>query len=99
MYCCKCPENNCDDFHIGETDRRISERITDHNKRDKKSHPLQHLQNMKDTCLGKRLCWSGLTGFNYRSKIKRNISESLYIKSKKPTLNIKETSMKLNLFN
>ena len=47
VYCCKCPENDCDDFYIGETDRRISERIIDHNKRDKNSHPLQHAQNKK----------------------------------------------------
>ena len=35
VYCCKSPENDCDDFFIGETDRRISEIIIDHNKRDK----------------------------------------------------------------
>ena len=46
-YCCKCPENNCDDFYIRETDRRISKRIIDHNKRDKTSHPLQYVQNKK----------------------------------------------------
>ena len=33
VYCCSCPENDCDDFYIGETNRRISERIIDHNKR------------------------------------------------------------------
>ena len=22
-YCCKCPENDCVDFYIGKTDRRI----------------------------------------------------------------------------
>ena len=49
VYCCKYPENDCDDFYIGETDRRISERIIDHNKRDKNSHPLQHAQNKKHT--------------------------------------------------
>ena len=47
VYFCKCPENDCHDFYIGETDRRISERIIDHNKRDKNSHPLQHAQNKK----------------------------------------------------
>ena len=47
VYCCKCPENNCDDFYIEETDRGISERIIDHNTRDKNSHPLQHAQNKK----------------------------------------------------
>ena len=97
VYCCKCPENDCDDFYIGETDRRISERIIDHNKRDKNSHPLQHAQNKKHAHV-----WVNdftILNSNYRSKIQRKISESLCIRSKKPTLNTKETSIKLNLFN
>ena len=96
VYCCKCPENDCDDFYIGETDRRISERIIDYNKRDENSYPLQYAQNKKNARV-----WVNdftLVNSNYRSKIKRKISESLYIRSKKPTLNTKETSMKLNLF-
>ena len=47
VYFCKCPENDCHDFYIGETDRRALERIIDRNKRDKNSHPLQHAQNKK----------------------------------------------------
>ena len=39
VYCCKCSENDCSDFYIGKTDRRISEKISDHNKRDKNTHP------------------------------------------------------------
>ena len=69
VYCCKCPENNCDDFYIGETDRRISERIIDHNKRDKNSHPLQHAQNKKHAYV-----WVNdftILNSNYRSKIKK----------------------------
>ena len=97
VYCCKYPENNCNDFYIGETDRWISERIIDHNKRDKNSHPLHHAQNKKHAHV-----WVNdftILNGNYRSKVKRKISESLYIRSKKPTLNTNETSMKLNLFN
>ena len=97
VYCCKCPENDCDDFYIAETDRQISERIIDHNKRDKNSHPLQHAQNRKHTYV-----WVKnfiILNSHYRFKIKRKISESLYITSKKPTLNTKETATKLNLFN
>ena len=93
VYCCKCPENDCDDFYIGETDRRISERIIDH----KNLHPLQHAQNKIYSRVWVN-CFTILNS-NYRSKINRKISESLYIRSKKPTLNTKETSMKLNLFN
>ena len=97
VYCCKCPENDCDDFYIGETDRLISERIIIHNKRDKNSYPLQHAQNKKHAHV-----WVNdftILNSNYRSKIKTKISEFLYVRSKKPTLNTKETSMKLNIFN
>ena len=64
VYCCKCPENDCDDFYIVETDGRISERIIDHNKRDKNTHAW-----VND---------STILNSNYRSKIKRKI-KSLYI--------------------
>ena len=97
VHCCKCPESDCDDFYIREIDRRISERSIDHNKGDKNSHPLQHAQNKKHLHV-----WvNGFTilNSNYRSKIKRKTTEHLYIRSKKPTLNTKETSMKLNPFN
>ena len=97
MYCFKCPENHCDDFYIGETDRRISDKIIDHNKRDKSSHPLQHIQNKKHAHI-----WVNnftILNRNYRSKNKRKISESLYIRSKKPTLNTKKTSIKLHISN
>ena len=65
VYCCKCPENDSDGFYIGETDWRISERIIDHNKRDKNSHPLQHAQNKKHA-----LVWVNdftILNSNYRS--------------------------------
>ena len=31
----KCPNPNCKDDYIGETDRRVIERVIDHSKRDK----------------------------------------------------------------
>ena len=96
VYCCKFPENDCD-YYTGETDRRISERIIDHSKRDKNPHPLQHAQNKKHAHVWVRDIT--ILNSNYRSKIKRKISESLYIRSKNATLNTKKTSMKLNPFN
>ena len=75
VYCCKCSEKVCDNFYIGETDRRISERIIDHDKRDKNSHPLQHVQNKKHAHV-----WVNhftILNSSYRSKIKRKVSESL----------------------
>ena len=63
-----------------ETDRRISERIIDHNQRDKNAYPLQHAQNKKHPHV-----WVNdftILKCNYRFKIKRKIIESLYTRSK-----------------
>ena len=65
-----------DDFYIGETDRKISERVIDHNKRDKNSYPLQLAQNKKHTHV-----WVNnftVLNSNFRSTIKRKISAFIY---------------------
>ena len=97
VYLCKCPEINCKQTYIGETKRRIIERVIDHNKRDKNSHVLRHT----DTEKHKRVFTDDFTilGSNYRSNFKRKISESLFIKQYKPTLNTQENSITLKLFN
>ena len=78
-YRCKWTENVFDDFYIGQTDTRISKRIIDHNRSDKNSHPLQHVQNTKHTHVWINV--STILNSNYRSNIKRKISESLHIRS------------------
>ena len=42
VYHSKCPSEGCHENYIGETNRRIVERIQDHNSRDKNSHLLKH---------------------------------------------------------
>jgi len=97
VYKCVCPAENCDESYIGETERRITERIMDHNKRDKKSHVLSHSREESHPHV-----WIKdfkILGRNYKNNIKRKISESLYIKEQKPTLNKQEMSFPLKLFN
>ena len=78
VYWCKCLKNDSDDFYIRETDRQISERIIDHNKRGKIHIPY----NMHT--VGKTAdVWVNdftVLNSNYRSKIKKKISRSLYIR-------------------
>ena len=81
----------------GETDRRIKERIMDHNKRDKGSHLLKHTRESQHT-----LVWKDdfkILNGNYKSSVKRRISEALYIGTLKPTLNVKEKAIRLELYN
>ena len=42
IYLAICAEDNCSENYIGESGRRISEIIIDHNGRDQKSHIFKH---------------------------------------------------------
>ena len=42
VYYAKCPSEICDENYVGESGRRIAERVIDHNGRDHKSHILKH---------------------------------------------------------
>ena len=78
-------------------DRRIKERIIDNNKRDKNSHILKHFRKEVHIHI-----WDKdfkLLGNNYFSVFKRKISETLLIKQLKPSLNVKEQSIRLHLHN
>ena len=83
--------------YIRETERRIKERVIEHNKRDKNSHILKHSREE-----GQNHVWDKdfqVLGNNYRSALKRKISEALIIKQLKPSLNVKEQSIRLHFYN
>ena len=69
----------------------------DHNKRVKSSHLLKHARENQHTHV-----WNDdfkIPNGNYKSSMKRKISEALYIRTLKPTLNVKEKSIRLELYN
>ena len=91
------PSQECHENYIGEANRRIVERIQDHNNKDKNSQLLKYAREK-----GHTHAWENdfkILGNNYQSNIKRKISESLYIRQLKPTLNAHEKSIPLHLFN
>ena len=97
VYLCKCPEKEYQERYIGETKRRISELIIDHNRRDRFSHVLHHSRDKKHSHV-----WTKdfeILGSNYSSTTKRKISESLFIREYNPTMNTQEISYSLTLFN
>ena len=97
VYLCKCPEKECQGQYIGETKRRLSERMIDHNRRDRLSRVLHHSIDRKHSHV-----WAKdfkILGSNYSSTTKRKISESLYIREYNPAMNTQETSYSLKLFN
>ena len=49
VYHTKCTSQGCHENYIGGTNRRIAERIQDHNNRDKNSHLLKHAREKGHT--------------------------------------------------
>ena len=96
VYYVKCPE--CHEDYIGEIRRRLHEQIFDYNGKDRKSHMLKHsLENNH-----KQVSFEDFRILQNRytnSKIKRKISEALFIKELRPSLNTQETCVRLLLYN
>ena len=98
IYHGKCPAENCVDDYIGETARRVNERIADHAGRDANSHLLKHSIESGHKPL--EAVDYKIIGTGYRKKtMKRKLSEALFIKELNPTLNKQEKSVPLKLFN
>ena len=97
VYYSKCPNKTCNEDYVGETDRRNEERIMDHNKRDKNSHLLKHSREKNHQHV-----WENdfkVLGNTYCSNFKRKITEALFIKQLKPSLNVNEKSIQMQLYN
>ena len=98
VYKFTCLENSCDATYIGESGRRLEERIVGHNGRDNKSHIAKHVAEAThpETSFDDfKIINSGF----YKNYRKRKIAEALAIKHKKPSLNVQEMSTPLILFN
>ena len=96
VYYGKCPE--CDESYVGETGRRLQDRVDEHSRKDSKSNILRHSyqENHKNVSRNN----FQILGNGYKKmKFKRKLSEALYIIELRPSLNRQETSVALKLFN
>ena len=85
-YLVKCPEKTCSENYLGETARRINERVLEHAGKGKKSHMLRYtLQSGHPSVSLNEFKILG-KGFS-NTRVKRKISEVLLIKQYRPTLN------------
>ena len=97
-YYVECPEENCNENYVGETGRRLSERVIDHNGRDKNSHIFKY--SFEREHRPPSLQELSVLGGNYRkNKFRRKVAESLLTKEKRSTLHTKGKSIPLKLFN
>ena len=93
-----CPETDCSENYIGETARRISERVKDHTGKDVHSHLFKHAVESGHEVLD--VTNYSIIGKGYGINIKkRKIVEKLLIKEIKPTRNRQGQSIALRLFN
>ena len=97
-YLVKCPEKTCWENYLGETARRINERVLEHVGKDKKSHMLQHTLQSGHPSISLNEFKILEKGFN-GNRVKRKISEALLIKQYQPSLNTQENSISLELLN
>ena len=98
IYHGKSPVENCIDDYIGETTRSVNERIVDHTGRDAISHLLKHSIESGHKPL--EVIDYKIIGTGYRKNtMKKKLSEALFIKELKPTLNKQENSVPSKLFN
>ena len=96
VYHAKCSSELCDKNYIGESGRRIAERIKDHNGRDHKLHILKHSLETEHEHVKSSDFLIISKNFNGN---KRKFAESLLIKKLRPTLNIHDKSVPLKLVN
>ena len=98
IYHAKCPEPTCIDDYVGESARRITERIKYHNGRD---HTLQVWNDsIEKSHKNINTIDFKISDKNFHNnKRKRKIAKALLIKGLRPTLNTPEKSIQLKLFN
>ena len=84
--------------YLGETGRRIIERVADHAEKYKRSHLSKHAltRNHRHVDLGNMKIIESSFHNNY---LKRKISEVFHIKQYRPSLNSQEQSVELKLCN
>ena len=97
-YQVKCSAENCSDDYIGESARRIIERLKDHSERDTKSHVLKHSKEKEHVEVTKE-DFKNIGSHFKNNRLKRKIAEALLIKQKRPTLNVQDQSLEPKLLN
>ena len=83
--------------NIGETARRIPERVKDHTNKDVHLHLIKHAVESGHEVL--HVTNYNIIGQGYQNNRKRKIAEALLIKEIKPTMNRQHQLIALKLFN
>ena len=98
VYHSFCSAEKFIENYIGESARRLHEGMKDHNGRDRNSHSLKaSVESRHDLVLKNDF---RIIGKGYKNNTsRRKIAEAIFKKKMKASLNIKDKSLKLELFN
>ena len=89
IYQVKCSVENCSDDYIGESARRIIERVKDHSGGDTKSHVLKHRSEKEHVEVTREDFKT--TGSHFKNnRLKKKAAEALLIKQDHPSLNVQD---------
>ena len=94
----KCSAEICSDDYIGESARRIMDRVKDHDGQDTKSHVLKH-SSEKEHVEVTQEDFKIIDSNCKNNRLKRKIAEALLTKQKHPFLNVQDQSVELKLLN
>ena len=96
VYKIECPQEDCSETYIGETERRVSERVFDHSGRDKNSTVYKHsmLTGHKQITLDD----VELIAKGFKRNDTREFAEAFLIMEQKPTLNVQNLFKTIKLF-
>ena len=90
----KCTE--CNEDYIGETGR-LQDRVDEHAGKDSKSNVIRHSYQVDHVNVMQNDFQTIRNGYK-KIKFKRKLSEALYVKELRPSINTQETSVALKLF-
>ena len=94
----KCSAENFSDDYIGQSARRIIEKVKDHGGRDTKSYSLKHSSEKEHVEVTQEDFKIISSNFK-NNRLKRKIAEASLIKQKRPSLNVQDQSVELKLLN
>ena len=94
----KCSAEICLDDYIGESARRIIERVKGHTGRDTNSHVLKH-SSKKEHAEVTREDFKIISSHFKNNRFKRTIAEALLIKQERPSLNVQDQLVEPKLLN
>ena len=98
IYQVKCSAEICLDDYIGESARRIIERVKGHTGRDTNSHVLKH-SSKKEHAEVTREDFKIISSHFKNNRLKRAIAEALLIKQERPSSNVQDQSVEPKLLN